>query len=1087
MVKKSITRKINIVLNIILLFFILILLKVWHLAVIQKEDKKKTSLVPRKRTIILKPNRGTIYDRNQLPLAINKIKYNIAVYYSHLKQLHSVKYKKIDNKNIKTYPRNEHIKKISLVLAKELDMDALEIEDMIHSKASIFPNAPFIIKENIDEKTYYRIRFMQKDLIGVNAEITTKRFYPQFESSSSIIGYLGKINSNEYYDIASEIKTLKTFLGKYENHEEVSLKGYNSIEEVEKRLKVLSDLSYSINDYIGKDGIEKSFEELLKGFYSKRSYLVDIQGNFLKEFEDYTKPIPGKKLNLTISLELQKFAEQLLAEDEKIRDDASKKYDMKNKILVDLKSPFIKGGAIVVLDPNNFEVLALASYPNFDPNDFILDANNIDQNKKDNINKYLETTSYIKDLYDHNKKLERKIFLNEYAVEEKDLNFDVFLSSILEKSSPILSSIEKVNTIKNAIEIQEAFESLLYISKTKAKNLIDIIFDSDLNILINKNLDPNFISDVKSLLNLDKTYVLEKINILKKYLSNIPDNKDKLFLIDILKTIVFSPSFSNELIDEMKFLDLSTYFKLTKSSLKITNYLKNKLKPIFHELTFLSFREKNLKDFLKEKRKIEKEKKLYPRPYLDYLHKEEEKMFQEFWQKHNLLFLTCFLKDEKLFAFDDLEPYLEKVLKEKENIDEKIIDDYQLLSFHLKNLNFDLTCNFFKTIRSFDDLDRALLYNYPKLRKTKHLKTEKDLAASFYPSFGYNFARSYAIKANHAIGSIFKLIPAYSALKERYHYLKENKLSLNYLNPLTIIDDAYYDTNKKTKGLAVAKSLSNIPYYRRYKGGRLPKSSHPQIGKIDLIHALERSSNPYFSILTADHITDIRNLLNISYGFSIGKKTLIDLPNESMGNLPEDILFDKTALYSFAIGQHSLVVTPLQTAVMLSAIANGGNIYKPKLIKDEKNVLLNKVFMPSEIRTMLLEGMDMVVSSDKGSARPNAIKKFISKPKDVQDYKSYFHQFVGKTSTAEFMSNLSFNPSSKATKYKNIWFGAISFEDPGYEVTEFNKKSVWKKPELVVVVMLNYADNGKEAAPLAFKMVRKYRELKNNRNYSANP
>ncbi|NGX55897.1 MAG: Penicillin-binding protein 2 [Candidatus Anoxychlamydiales bacterium] len=1080
--KVNITKKITIVLNIILIIFLMIIFKTWHLSVIQREDKKKLSDAPRKRSIIIKPNRGTIYDRASVPLAINRIKYNATIYYSHLKQIPSFAYKKVDGKTIKLHPRNEHIKKISLILAKELDLDSLEIEDLIHSKASIFPNAPFIIKENISEKTYYRLRFLQKDLLGVNAEITTQRFYPQLDASSSLIGYMGKINTNEYYKIASEIKTLKSFLEKYENFEEVSLEAYNTIEEVENRLKHLTDLSYSINDYIGKTGLEKSFEETLKGFHSKKNYIVDIQGNFLKELPGYEKPKPGKQINLTISSELQKYAEQLLAEDEKIRDDASKKYDIKNKKLVELKTSWIKGGSIIAIDPNTFEVIAMATFPIFNPNDFILDMNNIDKNKKDNINKYLETNLHIKNIFDGKKKLERKIYFKEYITEEKELSLDVFLNTILEKNSPILPAIDKINTIKNAIEIQEAIDFLLYITKSNASNLIDFIFDSSSNILINKNQDLVQNDEIKSLLNLDKDYVNSLIYILKKHLSSIPDNRDKLFTIDILKVLVFSPAFSNELIDEFKFLNLSTYLKLSKASLKVTNYLKNKIKPIFHELTFLPFREKKLKDFLKEKRKIEKEKKMFPRPYIDYLKKEENKQFDEFWQKHHLLFLTCFLKNDKLFAFDDLEPYLDKILQEKENIDEILLDDYQLLSFHLKNLNFDLTCNFFKTIRSFDDLDRPLLYNYPRLRKSKNIKLEKDLAASFYPINGYGFSKSYALFSNAAIGSIFKLVPSYCALKERYMYLKENNLSLNYLNPLTIIDDIYYDSNKKSKGLAVAKSLSNIPYYRRYKGGRLPKSAHPQIGKIDLIHALEKSSNPYFSILSSDHITDTRDLLKAAKDFSIGKKTNIDLPYESAGNLPEDILFDKTSLYSFAIGQHSLIISPLQTAVMLSSIANGGYVYKPKLIKDEKSLLINKIFMPSEIRNIILEGMDLVVSSDKGSARPNAIKKFISKPKEISEYKAMFHQFVGKTSTAEFMSNLSFNPSSKAIKYKNIWFGAISFEDPGYEVTDYNKKSVWKKPELVVVVVLNYGDNGKEAAPLAYKIVKKYRELKEKLN-----
>jgi len=66
------------------------------------------------------------------------------------------------------------------------------------------------------------------------------------------------------------------------------------------------------------------------------------------------------------------------------------------------------------------------------------------------------------------------------------------------------------------------------------------------------------------------------------------------------------------------------------------------------------------------------------------------------------------------------------------------------------------------------------------------------------------------------------------------------------------------------------------------------------------------------------------------------------------------------------------------------------------------------------------------------------------------------------------------NPSSKAEMYKHIWFGGISFQK------HQRVKETWDDPELVVVVFLRFGDAGKEAVPLALKMVKKYRELKKN-------
>ena len=60
--------------------------------------------------------------------------------------------------------------------------------------------------------------------------------------------------------------------------------------------------------------------------------------------------------------------------------------------------------------------------------------------------------------------------------------------------------------------------------------------------------------------------------------------------------------------------------------------------------------------------------------------------------------------------------------------------------------------------------------------------------------------------------------------------------------------------------------------------------------------------------------------------FSYGSRTGIELPGEIRGNIPNDLDSNRNELYALAIGQHSLVVTPLQTAVMLGAIANGGRV-----------------------------------------------------------------------------------------------------------------------------------------------------------------
>jgi cell division protein FtsI/penicillin-binding protein 2 len=325
---------------------------------------------------------------------------------------------------------------------------------------------------------------------------------------------------------------------------------------------------------------------------------------------------------------------------------------------------------------------------------------------------------------------------------------------------------------------------------------------------------------------------------------------------------------------------------------------------------------------------------------------------------------------------------------------------------------------------------------------------------------------------------------------------------------LTLVDEL--------SAAGVAYQLNGSLYPRFYKGGRLPRSANPKLGKIDLLSAIEQTSNPYFSILAGDYLNHPDDLQISALRFGFGEKTGIELPREKKGNVPDDLAFNRTGLYSTAIGQHTLLVTPLQTAGMLAALANGGKILKPKLVKaisglspdrsplepfratsylaKEELETLGIPFplftalqplsssresglMPTEvkrtlpmddkIRNTLLEAMDRVVSGAKGSARASVIRGLLTNPIAMRDYLSLQHQMVGKTGTAEIVCNFSKNPSSAPQVYKYIWFGGISFKDA--------KKM---DPELVVVVMLRFGDAGKEAAPLAAQMIHKWREIK---------
>jgi len=355
-------------------------------------------------------------------------------------------------------------------------------------------------------------------------------------------------------------------------------------------------------------------------------------------------------------------------------------------------------------------------------------------------------------------------------------------------------------------------------------------------------------------------------------------------------------------------------------------------------------------------------------------------------------------------------------------------------------------------------------------------------------------------------------VPAYEALRQRYNYLVENHMDLSQLNPLTIVDLLLYNKIGTTQQI-LGYTAEGEPIRRLYKGGLLPRSSHPNIGKIDVKGALEQSSNVYFARLAIDHIEDPEQLAEAARNFGYGAKTGIDLPAEISGNIPNDLSDNRTGLYSFSIGQHTLVATPLQTSVMLSAIANKGKILKPKIVQltagkkpkedpftstyegfpfqdqlslvginfplfteaahtkqeDEIHVVPTEVkreiFLPPEIRWALLDGMQRVINGPKGTARPNVISTLWTDYKTMQNYIDLRYQFIGKTGTAEILYRPCLDREYSPILCKHIWFAGATMDES------------LTKPELVIVVSLRYGDYGKEAIPLATEIAKKWREL----------
>ena len=125
---------------------------------------------------------------------------------------------------------------------------------------------------------------------------------------------------------------------------------------------------YRLRDEIGKAGVELMFEDDLRGVAGRKVVEVDRLGEILRERDDlYVAPIPGADLVLSIDVDLQFLVEMEL--ERSVHRARAKEPEADPRRPGQLMPPFdVPGAAVVILDPGNGDVLAMASFPSYDPN-----------------------------------------------------------------------------------------------------------------------------------------------------------------------------------------------------------------------------------------------------------------------------------------------------------------------------------------------------------------------------------------------------------------------------------------------------------------------------------------------------------------------------------------------------------------------------------------------------------------------------------------------------------------------------------------------------------------------------------------------
>jgi len=187
------------------------------------------------------------------------------------------------------------------------------------------------IATDVGSKTIAYIEEMGEKLTGVSISSETVRYYPNGRLLSHVLGYMGSISDSEYEYYVNE-------------------KGY------------------SASDLIGKDGVEATFESSLRGIDGVQTIRVNSSGEYIDTISE-TEPEAGKDVYLTIDKDLQEVAEETLeGVIEAVQTGAVFKSKYGN--LSTTRFPKCESGAVVALEVETGEVLAMASYPDYNPNRF---------------------------------------------------------------------------------------------------------------------------------------------------------------------------------------------------------------------------------------------------------------------------------------------------------------------------------------------------------------------------------------------------------------------------------------------------------------------------------------------------------------------------------------------------------------------------------------------------------------------------------------------------------------------------------------------------------------------------------------------
>ncbi|MDN5882040.1 MAG: penicillin-binding protein 2, partial [Nitrosospira sp.] len=280
----------------VLLLFLLLFARFYYLQVSQREHYHTLAEANRISISPIVPNRGLIFDRNGEVLAHNYSAYTLEIVPSKVADLDAL------------------INELSAVI-EIAPRDRKRFRKMME-ESKRFESLP--IRTRLSDVEVARFAANRYRFPGVEIKARLFRQYPKGDIASHVVGYIGRINDKNL-----------------------------------EQLEANGDLAnYRGSQYMGKIGIEQSYEQELHGITGFEEMETDAAGRVIREISR-TPPISGNNLTLSLDIKLQEVAEKAFGD---------------------------RRGALVAIDPATGDVLAFVSKPGFDPNLFVdgIDTENWD-------------------------------------------------------------------------------------------------------------------------------------------------------------------------------------------------------------------------------------------------------------------------------------------------------------------------------------------------------------------------------------------------------------------------------------------------------------------------------------------------------------------------------------------------------------------------------------------------------------------------------------------------------------------------------------------------------------------------------------